>query len=271
MSNDATKLIERARQGRLVILTGAGISAESGIPTFRGAEGYWTVGAREYHPQEMATLSAFRSMPGEVWRWYLYRLGVCRAAAPNPGHALIVDIEHALGDRFTLITQNVDGLHLRAGNTPSRMCEVHGNIEYRRCAKRCRGDQLLRMPIDLPAIDREQPLPTGIMERLQCDCGSPTRPHVLWFDEYYEEELYRSSTAESAAADCDVIVFIGTSGSTSLPMRAASLAVQSGAALIDINLDDNPFANFARGLDDGAIMRGTASSQLRILADRLLE
>src|SRR5262245_34496521 len=100
---------------KVIVLTGAGVSAESGIPTFRGKEGYWTVGAREYHPQELATHAAFEAMPLEVWAWYLYRRGVCRAAAPNPAHAAIAAIERALGNRFVLVTQNVDGLHLRAG------------------------------------------------------------------------------------------------------------------------------------------------------------
>ena len=100
------------------MLTGAGVSAESGIPTFRGREGYWTVGSTEYHPQEMATLQAFEAMPEEVWRWYLYRLGACREAQPNQAHRAIVRLEERLGDRFCLITQNVDGLHLRAGSSP---------------------------------------------------------------------------------------------------------------------------------------------------------
>ena len=106
--------------GPLVVVTGAGVSAESGIPTFRGKEGYWTVGSRVYQPQELATQAAFRRMPEEIWRWYLYRLGVCRAAAPNPGHVALVELERALGDRFLLVTQNVDGLHPRAGSSPGR-------------------------------------------------------------------------------------------------------------------------------------------------------
>ncbi|HVV49677.1 MAG TPA: Sir2 family NAD-dependent protein deacetylase, partial [Polyangia bacterium] len=102
--------------GPIVFLTGAGISAESGIPTFRGAEGYWRVGSRNYQPTEMAAAAAFARMPEEVWRWYLYRRGVCRAAAPNDAHRALVALERRLGARFLLVTQNVDGLHLRAGS-----------------------------------------------------------------------------------------------------------------------------------------------------------
>ncbi|HTL34091.1 MAG TPA: Sir2 family NAD-dependent protein deacetylase, partial [Kofleriaceae bacterium] len=108
------------RDGHVLVLTGAGVSAESGIPTFRGKEGYWTVGAREYHPQELATHDAFERMPWEVWAWYLYRRGVCRAAEPNAAHQAIVRWDAALGARFGLITQNVDGLHRRAGSPAER-------------------------------------------------------------------------------------------------------------------------------------------------------
>src|SRR5512136_588391 len=101
----------RREQGRVVVLTGAGISAESGIPTFRGQEGYWVVGSRNYMPTQMATHEMFEQNPDEVWRWYLYRFGVCRDAQPNAGHRAIVVLEEALGDRFTLVTQNIDGLH----------------------------------------------------------------------------------------------------------------------------------------------------------------
>ena len=92
--------------GPVVVLTGAGISAESGIPTFRGAEGYWTVGSRNYRPEELSTFEAFARMPAEVWSWYLYRRSVCREAAPNPAHRALVELESALGDDFVLITQN---------------------------------------------------------------------------------------------------------------------------------------------------------------------
>src|SRR2546428_9434824 len=98
----------RGGEGRILVLTGAGISAESGIPTFRGKDGYWTVGSAVYQPQEIATFEMFSRVPEEVWRWYLWRFGVCRDARPNAGHAALVEMERALGDRFTLVTQNID-------------------------------------------------------------------------------------------------------------------------------------------------------------------
>src|SRR5512138_2460273 len=127
MEQRLAELLEgvRAKDGKVVALTGAGISAESGIPTFRGAEGYWVVGSRNYMPQEMATLEMFERAPEEVWRWYLYRFGICRDASPNAGHAALVSLEDALGDRFTLVTQNIDGLHRRAGSR--RVYTIHGD------------------------------------------------------------------------------------------------------------------------------------------------
>ncbi len=126
-------------KGRITVLTGAGISAESGIPTFRGPEGYWTIGSAEYHPQEMATLAMYKQQPLEVWKWYCYRRSICLNASPNTGHAALVELENRIGDRFTLITQNVDGLHLAAGNSRQRTYQIHGNINFMRCSYECTG------------------------------------------------------------------------------------------------------------------------------------
>lgn len=231
---------------RVVITTGAGISAESGIPTFRGQEGYWTVGAREYHPQEMATQAAFREMPREVWRWYLYRKGICNAAEPNAAHHELAKLKQAIGDRLMLVTQNVDGLHLRAGNSLARTIQVHGNTDYMRPID---GD---RTPIPIPSsitqLGREDLVTDEIWAQLVSSDGRATRPHVLWFDEYYEEELYRSTSAINAASECHLFVVIGTSGAASIPYRMAEVALANGAVLIDINPDDDPFAGHAREL-----------------------
>jgi NAD-dependent deacetylase len=131
---------------RLVFLTGAGISAESGIPTFRGEEGYWTIGSKVYQPQEMATWSNFSQMPLEVWRWYLYRRAICHHAEPNPAHLALADLEKNFGDGFTLVTQNVDGLHLRAGNSFARTYQIHGNIDYMRPYQ---GDSSTLVPVTM--------------------------------------------------------------------------------------------------------------------------
>src|SRR5512133_1671038 len=153
----------REAEGRVVVLTGAGISAESGIPTFRGAEGYWVVGSQNYMPQEMATHEMFERSPEEVWRWYLYRFGLCRHAQPNAGHAALVALERALGDRFTLVTQNIDGLHRRAGS--DRVFCIHGDAAYVRCAAECGLGR-----IDLPPIVPRGSEPLTDAERAALTC-----------------------------------------------------------------------------------------------------
>jgi len=250
-----------ARGGALVVVTGAGVSAESGIPTFRGQEGYWTVGSQVYQPEDMATQAAFRRMPEEVWRWYLYRLGVCRAAAPNPGHVALVELERALGDRFLLVTQNVDGLHLRAGSSRPRTYQIHGNIHFMRCAG-AHNDEIVEIPPAVPGLSREDPLPDPVRDQLRCArCQGWARPHVLWFDEYYDEELYRFESSLRAAAAAAVLVTVGTSGNTNLPNQMVAVARQAGALLIDINPEANRFGRSAEAAD-GVALRGTSSEEL---------
>ncbi|MBI4617239.1 MAG: RNA polymerase subunit sigma, partial [Planctomycetes bacterium] len=215
------------RQGRIAVLTGAGVSAESGIPTFRGKEGYWTVGAQVYQPQEMATRAMFERRPEDVWAWYLYRRGVCRAANPNAGHHAIVRLERGIGDRFRLLTQNVDGLHLAAGSSPERTYQVHGNISFRRCASEC-GAAILPVPEEIPAKAKGDALTSAERDLLRCPaCGGWSRPHVLWFDESYDEERYRYESALAAAREADLLLVAGTRGATTLPVRAGDLAARS--------------------------------------------
>jgi NAD-dependent deacetylase len=236
----------RRQDGLVVVLSGAGISAESGIPTFRGPEGYWTVGSREYRPEEMATHAMFCREPDEVWQWYLYRLGVCRQAEPNAGHHALVQLERQLGDRFLLITQNVDGLHLRAGSTPGRTYQIHGNIETVRCAAECTRTTL-PMPAEVQTKTKGEPLTAADRGALRCPaCGARLRPHVLWFDECYDEEYYRFTSSLEAASAAELLVTVGTSGATNLPMQVGLVVAQRGAVLVDVNPDPNPFASMAQ-------------------------
>ena len=263
---DWRDLLASRRGDRVVFLTGAGLSAESGIPTFRGPEGYWTVGSTHYHPTEMATWRSFEAMPEEVWRWYCYRLGVCREAPPNVAHHALLKFDGARPEQSFLITQNVDGLHFRAGQSPDRMALVHGNIEQIRCDAHAPA-VFWEHPAELRPT-REDPFPRG-MDYLHCpECGELGRPHVLWFDEYYSEELYRAETAMQQVQRCDVLVVVGTSGNTNLPRQAGALAQAVGATIIDINPQDNPFAELAR--QSGAAIVGTATEILPELIDLLL-
>jgi NAD-dependent deacetylase len=261
---ELVKLVKNvARDGRLVVVTGAGVSAASGIPTFRGEEGYWTVGSKEYRPEEMATWGSFQRMPDDVWQWYLYRLGVCRAAKPNGGHKALVEIEKSLGDRFHLVTQNVDGLHLRAGSTLKRTHQAHGNIEYMRCASKC-TIELFPIPKRVKPKQKGEPLTKADKRALRCPkCGGRARPHILFFDECYDSFLYMASTL--AAKQADLLITVGTSGAASLPMRMATLARDNGAVLADVNLEPNPFSGLA--VDAGGFFcKGKADKVLTEIA-----
>ena len=265
----ALEIIDEAadRDGPVVFLTGAGISAESGIPTFRGEEGYWVVGSREYRPQEMATHRAFEQMPDEVWRWYLYRRGVCRGAEPNRAHDALAELEDTLGDGLLLVTQNVDGLHLRAGSSLERTFQIHGNIDFYRCDEACGGAVL--DPLDPEVVlGKGDPLPDSMRAKLDCPrCGELGRPHVLWFDECYDEPLFRFESSLRAAADARLLITVGTAGATNLPNQMVHLAHASGASVIDVNPDANPFAEVAE--TRGAWVQGTAGDAVPALCERI--
>ena len=251
--------------GPVTFLTGAGISAESGIPTFRGPEGYWSVGSRNYHPQEMATFAMFQQHPDEVWKWYLYRLSVCRNAKPNPGHLALVELEKILGDQFTLITQNVDNLHLRAGNSPDRTLQIHGNVNFMRCTRECQG-KIYPLPQNLFPREKDQDLSDDDRQILSCpDCEARTRPHVLWFDETYDEHYFRFESALKAADKTRVLVIAGTSGSTNLPNLVANTVYQNNGTIIDININENPFSALAQGSDGGIFIQKSCSDGLKDL------
>jgi NAD-dependent deacetylase len=252
-------LLESSKEpgAEILVLTGAGISAESGIPTFRGHEGYWVIGSRNYMPEEMATLAMFERHPEQVWSWYLMRFGVCRSAEPNLAHRALVALENALRDRFTLVTQNIDGLHRRAGSSETRTHCIHGDAAYVRCASEC-GVGIL--PLPPVRVDAKQ---TGLTaeqrQLLSCPrCGGWLRPHVLWFDECYDEEKYHAESALRAAQRASLLIVIGTSGATSLPMRIGMLCEQLGAAIIDINPEPNPFGAIAQRAKRGHAMRCSA-------------
>ena len=250
-------------RGKVSVLTGAGISAESGIPTFRGPEGYWTVGSKEYRPEQMSTRAMFSLDPWEVWSWYLYRRTLCRKAVPNPGHSGVARIEEILGDRFRLITQNVDGLHLRAGNTKERTFQIHGNLHFRRCATACSAD-LFPIPSSIGDRGRNQTLSPKEKASLKCPgCGGLTRPHVLWFDEYYDEHFYQANSAIRWAVESALLLVVGTTGATTLPMQIGAIVSQNqDAILIDVNPSPNPFQELARSHPNGLVLPGPSGEIL---------
>ena len=272
MKNDlpeaaAHLIAERAKaSGPVLWLTGAGISAESGIPTFRGAEGYWRVGSRNYHPQELATFAAFQQMPDEVWSWYLYRRGVCRGAEPNAAHHALVALERAIGERFLLVTQNVDGLHQRAGS--QRVYAIHGNIDEMRPV-----GGVERLPIP-EGVSTEWPKERRVSEAdkalLQVG-GRPARPHVLWFDECYDEERFRFDSSMRGAASASLLVVVGTTGSTNLPMQIGMLCARRGTPSIVVNPEPNPFSEMVERSGAGVFLEGTAGEWVPRLCEAIAE
>ncbi len=205
-------LVTALRDARHVcVLTGAGVSAESGVPTFRDAqEGLWA----QYRPEDLATPDAFLADPALVWRWYRWRRGVVAGVEPNPGHLALARLA-SLVPQLTLVTQNVDNLHQRAGST--EVIEFHGNIFDDRCFSEGTPH----------TADDTHDIPT-------CpDCGSPLRPGVVWFGEAIPEQALDASCA--AAADCEVFFSIGTSSAVYPAAGLADIARQHGALLVEIN------------------------------------
>ena len=247
VSNVLQKSFTQGAQ-RVGFLTGAGISSESGIPTFRGPEGYWTIGSKVYQPMELATQSAFSEMPWEVWRWYLYREAVCRQAQPNDGHRAITALSALLDSKPSpLMTQNVDGLHRRAGFPTQDLYEIHVHIGEMRCAQRCTWNRFPLPELELSPTSVKSLDDAELARVLKCpECGGKTRPHVLWFDEYYEEELFRSESALDALEQTDILITVGTSAATNLPVQTVQRAIQRGATIIDINPGpESPFGEVA--------------------------
>lgn len=202
----------------VTVLTGAGISAESGVPTFRDAQiGLWA----KYSPEELATPRAFRRNPRLVWEWYAWRRKLVADAKPNPAHLALAEME-PLFPQFQLITQNVDGLHQRAGS--QRVIELHGNITRTKCFDE---DTLVSNWEDTDDVPPQCP-----------NCGGPLRPDVVWFEEALPKaELVLAVQASTA---CDVFLCVGTSGvvypAAALPFEA----LRSGATLVEINPQTTP-------------------------------
>ncbi len=272
LPSDAAALLREGLEGGrgVVALTGAGVSAASGIPTFRGPRGHWTDLTGGRTPQELATLEAFQREPEVVWAWYLERLASCRWARPNAAHHALVELEGLLGPRFRLITQNVDGLHGRAGS--ERVFEVHGNLERCRCVEDC-GVGLLALPARLVALaevdavaSADGDLAAGAREALSCPgCGAWLRPHVLWFDEVYDEERFRFTSSLAAASGAGLLLVIGTSGATTLPQLVVREALRVDAVVLDCNPEDNPFGEIAERIPRGMALRAPSDEVLPAL------
>lgn len=238
---DDTSLLEAAaivRAARCVaVLTGAGVSAESGVPTFRGDGGFW----KGYRAEDVATPQAFARDPRLVWEFYNFRRALLTHVQPNPAHHALVDLENQV-EAFTLITQNVDGLHRLAGSR--NLLEVHGNLWRLRCTG-CRAT----------TDGAHEPLP----ELPACpQCGALLRPDVVWFGEALPEQVWGRATA--ATAQCDCLIVAGTSA---VVYPAAGLVHLARGRVIEVNLEETPASG---GAD--VSLRGKAGAVLPQLVRR---
>jgi len=226
----------------VVAFTGAGVSAESGVPTFRGTDGIWA----KFKPEELANVDAFMRNPALVWEWYAARKKIIASITPNPGHFALVQMQRMFSS-FAIITQNIDNLHRRAGS--SQVYELHGNIERNYCMK-CgvnysNADVMGR--VGIPTCSR---------------CNGLIRPDVVWFGELLPEDEWEG--AVRAVESADVLLSIGTSGVVYPAAELPMLAKQSGAFVIEINPEPTPLTEHA-----DEFLNGTSAVILPLLAERL--
>jgi len=216
-----TDIRDRLRQARTVtVLTGAGISADSGVPTFRGADGLW----KNYRAEELASPDAFARDPRLVWEWYNWRRELLSTKTPNAAHAALVALEHRI-QSFWLITQNVDGLHASAG--ASKLSEIHGNIWKVRCTECGQVSGNRDVPILYPP---------------RCSaCSGMLRPHIVWFGESLAQADLEASYAALQA--CEILLIIGTSGVVYPAASFAPIAKDRGALVVEVNLDPTPHSS----------------------------
>ncbi len=229
---------------KVVAITGAGISAESGVPTFRGSGGLW----RRYRAEDLATPEAFERNPLLVWEWYWWRRTVIADAKPNPGHLALASFERRL-PAFLLLTQNVDGLHAEAGSR--QVIELHGNIWRARCTAECdrRVDQRHDPSADVTKLPR-------------CSCGALLRPDVVWFGEGLDSRALDRATL--AVQSCAVLLVIGTSAIVYPVAALPAMAKRHGAAVVEVNVAETPLTSHA-----DIVLRGPSGVVLPELERRL--
>ncbi len=237
---------------RITVLTGAGVSSESGVPTFRDAlDGLWS----RYDPALLATPDAFAERPALVWAFYQFRRRIMRPAQPNPGHYALAALERRSA-HFTLITQNVDDLHERAGS--QNVIRLHGRITANRCSANCQGNPT---PIEV-SVPPETEEDLNALPPACPYCGAFVRPDVVWFGEMLPEaELW---SAIEAVLACDVMLIVGTSGMVSPASELPGMAQRKGAVLIEVN----PHTSALTPMTDVWLSQASASA-LPALLDRL--
>ncbi|MFI5211515.1 MAG: NAD-dependent deacetylase [Ignavibacteria bacterium] len=237
-------LIKKIKSAQNVsVLTGAGVSAESGVPTFRDPGGIW----EKFRPEELANFNAFISDPDFVWGWYQHRREIMREVTPNHGHLALAEME-SLFNEFNLITQNIDNLHKRAGS--KNITELHGNIERNYCLK-CRT-----FYNDIDVSEKKV---------LKCEkCGGIIRPDVVWFGEMLPEKAL--SHAENCAKRSDLFFSIGTSAEVYPAALLPLIAKRSGAYVVEINIKPTVMS-----MDLDEVLTGKSGEILNLLLNKIKE
>lgn len=240
----SSKLLNKLQDAKIVsALTGAGVSAESGVPTFRDKGGIW----EKFRPEQLANFEAFMSDPDFVWSWYQHRREIMREVKPNPGHYALAQMESLFGE-FNLITQNIDNLHHRAGSR--RVTELHGNIERNYCLK-CRT---FYYEVDV----KEKNV-------LKCEkCGGLIRPDVVWFGEMLPQKALLH--AEKCAQHSDVFFSIGTSSEVYPAALMPLVAKRSGAYVVEINIKPTVMS-----MDVDEVIEGKSGEVLAKLVEKIKE
>ncbi len=206
---------------RTVVFTGAGISAESGVPTFRGQNGLW----KRFRVEDLATPEAFEANPQRVWEWYCWRRELVSRLNPNPGHLAVAQFERSVSN-FCLITQNVDGLHDRAGNR--RILKLHGDIWEVRCLACHQTRVNLEVPLLFPP---------------RCHCGGMLRPAVVWFGEMLPVGIFQQAVRE--AESCQLFFSVGTSAEVYPAAQLPAVAGRRGAYVVEVNIERSAAAEAA--------------------------
>lgn len=253
------KVLKKEKRNGLTFLTGAGISADSGIPTYRGTDGIWIKGTKYHKPEEFGTYAYFQEHPEEVWQYTLFRKRMIEEAQPNSSHEALALIEEKLGSQSHVITQNIDNLHRKAGT--KNIYEIHGNYREVKCAGECK--EILPLPSQVTGKDIKEEISTVELEALKCpSCGNWLRPNVLWFDEYYDEQTHKKYSALKVAKNSGVLFIMGTSGATNLPLEIARTTLKYGGYVVDVNIEDNHFTKLLESKKRALIIREKSSEVL---------
>lgn len=260
------------QEKKISFLVGAGLSAESGIPTFRGKDGYWVSGSKNYKAEDIGTLRMFNLASKEVWKWYLYRKSITEKAEPNLSHLLLKEIEDSLEDNFALISQNVDSLHRRSGSSEERTFLIHGDFDFVRCGDEC-SKELYPFPKEINLINRNKDVITeNEWNALRCPkCGEDLRPHVLWFDEYYDEKYFKRDSVLRISKYTGILFVIGTSGATTLPQMIVEKVLAKGGMVVEVNIEDSYFSKFLKGKKNGIVIKQKGSPFLTELNKEINE